>query len=183
MKPTGHRILYTGDCNYLFANDYRRPENRSGPYTASVLDEHAQLLAESGIDTHLINPNGQVPWQPSKALPSMIEGYTRGDRDFVRPHYPALDENFKQKQLDERLGGLLGGGMPGARHLAMGFDSNERRARGKQLGRVLFQLRASERPSLPVERDKDGSQAGRQSVLPSLQLRTPGGARLLLRTD
>ncbi|MDA0839048.1 MAG: hypothetical protein O3B01_25815 [Planctomycetota bacterium] len=103
MKPIAHKILFTGDCNYLFANDYRPPGERRAPYTARVLDDHAELLASSGVDTHLINPNGQVPWQPSKALPSVIDGYTRGDRDFVRPHYPPLGEDFFQEQLDAAI--------------------------------------------------------------------------------
>lgn len=68
-----------------------------------VLDDHVDLLADSGVDTFLINANGQAPWYPSEALPSMLEGYTRGDRDFVRPHYPPLDETFSQEQLDCHL--------------------------------------------------------------------------------
>jgi len=103
MKPTGHRLLYNGDCNYLFANDYRRPEDRGGPYTAQVLEDHVDLLADSGVDTFLINTNGQTPWHPSRSLPSVLDGYCRGDRDFVRPHYPPLDETFSQEQLDRLL--------------------------------------------------------------------------------
>ena len=103
MKPANHRILFTGDCNYLFASDYRHPADRSGPYTALVLEDHIDLLADSGVDTFLINPNGQVPWYPSGALPSILEGYTRGNRDFVRPHYPPVDKTFTQEQLDHHL--------------------------------------------------------------------------------
>jgi len=103
MKPVNNRILFTGDCNYLFAHDYRNPEDQHGPYTVHPLEEHIDLLADSGVDTHLINPNGQRPWYPSKVVASMIEGYTRGDWDYIRPHYPPLAEDFTQEQLDKML--------------------------------------------------------------------------------
>lgn len=100
MKPTDHRILFNGDCNFLFANDYRAPADRDGPYTGEVFDDYVDLLADSGVDAFLINVNGQVPWYPSKVVPTMLAGYSRGDRDFVRPHYPPLDATFSQEQLD-----------------------------------------------------------------------------------
>jgi hypothetical protein len=64
---------------------------------------HAELLASSGVDTHLINPYGQVPWHPRKALSSVLEGYSRGDREFVRRHYPPLSDSFVQEQLDAHI--------------------------------------------------------------------------------
>jgi len=101
MKPRQNRCLYTGDCNYLFANDYR--SNPSGPYDASVFHDHIDLIADGGADTYVVNPNGQVPWYPSRALASCITGYTRGNRDFVRSTYPPLGPDFSQAQLDRLL--------------------------------------------------------------------------------
>ena len=103
MKPTDHRVLFNGDCNFLFARDYRPSGQCHGPYTAEVLDDYVDLLADSGVDTFVINASGQVPWYPSRNLPHVLTGYTQGDREFVRPHFPALDETFSQEQLDRCL--------------------------------------------------------------------------------
>ena len=103
MKPTNHRVLFTGDCSFLFGRDYRRPDERDGPYTAKVLDDYVDLLADSGVDTFLINASGQVPWYPSRNLPHVLDGYTRGDRAYVRPHFPPLDDTFSQEQLDQAI--------------------------------------------------------------------------------
>lgn len=70
MKPTDHRILYNGDCNYLFASDYRRPEDRHGPYTAQVLEDHVDLLADRGVDTFLINRTSSIPTRDRPGHPS-----------------------------------------------------------------------------------------------------------------
>lgn len=100
MKPR-NRLLYTGDCNYLFYNHYGRTGR--GPYTAEVFHDHVDLLADGGVDTCVVNPNGQVPWYPSKALPNVITGYVRGDLDFIRGHYPPCDATFPPEMLQEHL--------------------------------------------------------------------------------
>jgi len=107
MRPTDHRVLFNGDCNFLFGSDYRPPGERHGPYTAKVLDDYVDLLADNGVDTFVINASGQVPWYPSRNLPSVLSGYTRGDRAFGRPHCPPLSDNFTQEQLDLRLDGQV----------------------------------------------------------------------------
>ncbi len=101
MDTTHHRTLYTGDVNYLFANNYH-PQGKE-TYDASVLREHVRLLADSGVDTYLVNPNGQLPWYPSQALDHVLTGYSRGDRDFVRSCYPAVSDDFPQERLDVML--------------------------------------------------------------------------------
>ena len=101
MKPNANRMLYTGDCNYLFAHHYGRAGR--GPYDAQVLHDHVDLLADSGVDTYAVNPNGQVPWYPSRALDHVLTGYRRGDTDFVRGHYPATDEQFTPEMLEKHL--------------------------------------------------------------------------------
>lgn len=98
-----NRILYNGDCNYLFATDYRREPDVPGPYTPQVLDDHVDLLADSGVDTYVMNPCGQIPWYPSKRLDHVLTGYRRGDAGFVRDHYPPTDENFTEEQLQRAL--------------------------------------------------------------------------------
>lgn len=102
MDTTNHRTLFTGDVNYLFARNCH--PQQADRYDASVIRAQVDLLADSGVDTYLVNVNGQLPWYPSKALDNVITGYTRGDRNFVRSIYPALDETFTQAQLDQRLG-------------------------------------------------------------------------------
>jgi len=98
-----NRVLYNGDCNYLFASDYRRNPSVPGPYTTQVLDDHVDLLADSGVDTFVINPCGQIPWYPSKRLDHVLTGYRRGDAGYVRPHYPPTDEGFTEEQLQRAL--------------------------------------------------------------------------------
>jgi hypothetical protein len=98
-----NRILYNGDCNYLFASDYRRSTDEPGPYTPEVFDDHVDLLADSGVDTYVINPCGQIPWYPSKRLDHVLTGYSRGDAGFVRDHYPPTGEDFSEEQLQRAL--------------------------------------------------------------------------------
>ncbi|MHB0936152.1 MAG: hypothetical protein ACYDCO_10920 [Armatimonadota bacterium] len=97
------RILYNGDCNYLFASDYRRNPGEPGPYTPQVLDDHVDLLADSGVDTCVMNPCGQIPWYPSKRLDHILTGYRRGDTSFVRDHYPPTSEDFTEEQLQRAM--------------------------------------------------------------------------------
>lgn len=105
MKPTRHRNLFNGDCGFLFAGGIYQPE--PGPYTAEVFHRYVHLLADSGVDTFLVNPGGQMPWYPSKVLPNILSGYQRGDRDFFRGHCPPLGKDWTtemlEKQLDENV--------------------------------------------------------------------------------
>ena len=78
-----NRVLFTGDSNYLFATpSIYRPG--SGPFTVKHVLDHIRLLAESGVDTYLLNPNAQRAFYPSKVIPRMTDGYRRGDHAFVR---------------------------------------------------------------------------------------------------
>jgi len=99
MKPVKNRVLFNGDVNFLWHNDYR-PAGEEGPYTVKVLDDYVDLLADNGVDTYVINLNGQSPWYPSRAVDHILTGYSRGNRDFVRTQYPPVGEDFTQKQLD-----------------------------------------------------------------------------------
>ncbi|HND62945.1 MAG TPA: hypothetical protein PLB90_15810 [Opitutaceae bacterium] len=79
-----HRVLFNGDCNFLFYNpELWQPEG--GPYRPAAIDRYVATLAAGGVDTLLVNPNTQVAWYPSKSVEYVLAGYRRGDRGYVRP--------------------------------------------------------------------------------------------------
>src|SRR4051794_18791642 len=78
----GHVNLFNGDCNFLFFEG--RMADPNAPFDKQSLRAFIDLLADSGVDTYLLNPNGQVPWYPSKRTPNILTGYKRGDREFFR---------------------------------------------------------------------------------------------------
>lgn len=90
LRPSGkvltkHRNLFNGDsCVYFYNPELWQPEG--GPYSAKAIHRYVDLLADSGVDTFLINPNAQVAWYPSKKLQTVLTGYKRGDREFFRGH-------------------------------------------------------------------------------------------------
>ena len=78
MRLTQHRNLYNGDFGVFFWNsEMWQPEG--GPYSAKAIHRFVDLLADSGVDTFLINPNSQVAWYPSKAIPTVLDRYVRDD--------------------------------------------------------------------------------------------------------
>jgi hypothetical protein len=83
----GHRVLFNGDCTFLFGDTF--VADPKGKYDKKTQAWFIDIMADSGVDTYLANPNGQVPWYPSKTLPSILTGYKRGDRDYVRGHFRA----------------------------------------------------------------------------------------------
>jgi hypothetical protein len=95
-----HRNLFNGDsCVYFYNPELWQPEG--GPYSAKAIHRYIGLLARSGVDTFLINPNAQVAWYPSKKLQTIIDGYKRGDRDFFRGHATAV--GVTPAKMDEFL--------------------------------------------------------------------------------
>jgi len=84
-----HRNLFTGDsCVYFYNPELWHPEGL--PFTGKAIHRFVDLLAASGVDTFLSNPNAQVAWYPSKKLQTVIDGYRRGDRDFFKGHAKAV---------------------------------------------------------------------------------------------
>jgi len=84
-----HRNLFNGDsCTYFYNPEMWQPEG--GAYSAKAIHRFVDRLADSGVDTFLINPNAQTVWYPSKDLPTVIDGYRRGDREFFRGHAVAV---------------------------------------------------------------------------------------------
>jgi hypothetical protein len=84
-----HRNLFNGDsCTYFYNPEIWQPEG--GAYSARAIHRFVDRLTDNGVDTFLINPNAQTVWYPSKRLPTVIDGYRRGDREFFRGHAVAV---------------------------------------------------------------------------------------------
>jgi hypothetical protein len=99
-----HRNLFTGDsCVYFYNPELWQPEGL--PFTAKAIHRYVDLLADSGVDTFLSNPNAQVAWYPSKRFQTVIDGYRRGDRDFFRAHARAT--HTAPDQLDRYLDDMV----------------------------------------------------------------------------
>ncbi len=101
-----HRNLFNGDCNFLFYNpELWQPEG--GPYRATAIHRFVTLLARSGVDTLLVNPNTQVAWYPSAKLESVLRGYRRGDRDYAR-RIAAGNAGLSPAQAETFINQLIG---------------------------------------------------------------------------
>ena len=97
-----HRNLFNADCNFLFVGDI--PAEPDGPFSVNVLHRFVDLVAESGVDTYVCNANAQKPWYPSRVLPSILEGYKRGDREFARRQFrPASKTDSTPDRLEKQM--------------------------------------------------------------------------------
>ena len=95
-----NKILLNGDsCTYFYNPETWQPEG--SPYSARAIHRFVEKLAASGVDTFVINGNTQRAWYPSRTLPRITEGYTRGDRDFFRGHAPCA--GITAEKLDAYL--------------------------------------------------------------------------------
>jgi hypothetical protein len=98
-----HRNLFNGDtCTFFYNPEMWQPEDFvlkegqgrngrlrlpvGGPFQAKAIHRYVGLLADSGIDTFVINANASRAWYPSRRIPSILDGYRRGDREFFRGH-------------------------------------------------------------------------------------------------
>lgn len=91
----GHRVLYTSDtCSFFYDAPLLCPEGP--PYGRKLIDRHVARLAANGVDTFLVNPNAQTVWYPSRTLPTVIDGYRRGDREYFRGHGAGLGLSGEQ---------------------------------------------------------------------------------------
>jgi hypothetical protein len=80
-----HRNLFNGDtCVYFYNPEKWQPEG--GPFSAKAIHRYVDVLADNGVDTFVINANASRAWYPSKTIPSILDGYRRGDREFFRGH-------------------------------------------------------------------------------------------------
>jgi hypothetical protein len=107
LSTVRHRNLFNGDTCTFFYNpekwqpeDFRlehvvnprtgQPEETprpvGGPFKPVAIHRYVDLLADSGIDTFIINANACRAWYPSKVVPTILDGYRRGDREYFRGH-------------------------------------------------------------------------------------------------
>src|SRR5207244_2568859 len=88
MKLNEHRNLFNGDCDCLFyVCKWNHHKPRKGePFSVKAIHYFVDLLARSGVDTYLINPNGQRAYYPSKVVPYVWKDYRRGDKKFFYGH-------------------------------------------------------------------------------------------------
>ncbi len=98
-----HRVLYNGDCDFLFADDFYigSPDAK---ITVEPIHRFINLLAESGVDTYVCNANAQLPYYPSRRTPNHLTGYKRNDREFVRGNIRLdWDKERAEETLKEEL--------------------------------------------------------------------------------
>ncbi len=102
-----HRNMFNGDtCVYFYNPELWQPDDYSlkvvknprtgkmntkptaegGPFKAKAIHRYVDVLADSGIDTFIINANASRAWYPSKTIPTILDGYKRGDRNYFRGH-------------------------------------------------------------------------------------------------
>jgi len=97
-----HRNLFNGDsCTFFYNPEIYQPEDftlvpdpndpkakiaRGGPFKPVAIQRFVQRLADNGIDTFAINPNASRAWYPSRVIPTILDGYRRGDREYFRGH-------------------------------------------------------------------------------------------------
>jgi len=102
-----HRNIYNADtCVFFYNPEKWQPEDFKlervteaqsgildpttvpvgGPFKAEAIHNYVNLLADSGIDTFLVNANACRAWYPSKVIPTILDGYVRGDREYFRGH-------------------------------------------------------------------------------------------------
>lgn len=98
-KLSNHRNLFNGDCNVFFYNYKANKPGKEPRFGAKAIHRYVDLLADSGVDTFLINPNGQRAWYPSKVVPTAWDGYKRGDETFFYGHVlgQPMTKEFQQE--------------------------------------------------------------------------------------
>ncbi|MEO6003185.1 MAG: hypothetical protein ABIZ04_07585 [Opitutus sp.] len=111
---SGHRNLFNGDSCVFFYNPEKwqpedftvadvdgRPAAVGGPFKAKAIHRFVENLAKSGVDTFLVNANASRAWYPSKVIPTILDGYRRGDREYFRGH--AICQGITEKAEEEKF--------------------------------------------------------------------------------
>lgn len=99
---TRHRNIFNGDSCVFFYNpeifqsedftlvpdpaDPKAKIVKGGPFKPKAIHNFVGNLADNGIDTFLVNANACRAWYPSKVIPTILDGYKRGDREYFRGH-------------------------------------------------------------------------------------------------
>jgi len=100
-----HRLQFNIDCNvwmykYRPTSAFYRPYGQ--PLTAEDIQHYVDILADSGIDVLTVNAHaGQLAYYPSKTVPTILDGYTRGERSFFFGHILGWD--MTPAQIDNYL--------------------------------------------------------------------------------
>jgi len=98
-----HRVLYNGDCDFLFGDDFY-VGSPDAKFTKEPLHRFIDLLADSGVDTYLCNANAQLPYYPSRRTPNHLTGFKRGDMEFVRGNLrPDWEKERAEAELKEEV--------------------------------------------------------------------------------
>ena len=99
---SAHQVIYNGDWGAIFWSPMLwQPEG--GPYSTKAIQRFVELLSQSEVDTFAISPNTQVAWYPSKAVPTVLDHYTRGDPQWghwFRSHPPEINLAMMDRYLD-----------------------------------------------------------------------------------
>ena len=109
-----HRNLFNGDSCVFFYNPEKwqpedftvrevdgRPTAVGGPFKAKAVHAFVENLAKSGVDTFLVNANASRAWYPSKVIPTILDGYKRGDREYFRGH--AICQGITDRAEEEKF--------------------------------------------------------------------------------
>ncbi|MCM8816787.1 MAG: hypothetical protein NC913_04665 [Candidatus Omnitrophica bacterium] len=107
MKPE-NKHLFNVDCNGFFYKYNRQslwyyPDNKK--FNAKHIHHCIDVLADSGVDTVVINSNAQVAWYPSKVVETNLDGYKRGDKTFFFGHL--LGQPMTEEQIDRYLNEMV----------------------------------------------------------------------------
>ena len=87
FDPSRYRRQFNIDCNvwmyqYRRQSAFYRPPGQ--PLTVRDIHRYVDILADSGIDTLTVNAHTtQFAYYPSKRVPTILDGYRRGDRSFL----------------------------------------------------------------------------------------------------
>ncbi|MFO7636793.1 MAG: hypothetical protein R6W96_05760 [Clostridia bacterium] len=72
-------VIYNADFGTLGWSPEVWEPDWKGHFTKAGVVNFVKILADSGVDVLLMNPNSQVAWYPSKVWPTILDGYTRDE--------------------------------------------------------------------------------------------------------
>ena len=80
-------LLFNCDFGGMFWNPelWRTDPER---YTAGAIHKFVDNLADQGVNTLVVNPNTKVAWYPSRAVPTVLDGYKRNDPEHFKARNP-----------------------------------------------------------------------------------------------
>ena len=104
MKPSHNKLLFHADtCAWMYryrpGSRFYRPPGQG--LTAEDIHRYVGVIAEAGVDTLVMNASTQVAWYPSKNLPTILDGYQRGDRSHFYGH--VLGSEMTPEQIEKYL--------------------------------------------------------------------------------